>query len=605
MTTPEHIKEIVRNLPKKPGVYRFYDKDRKILYVGKAKYLKNRVSSYFNKIKYENHKTKLLARKIDHIEYIVVDTEYEALLLENSLIKKHQPHYNVALRDDKTYPWICIKKEAFPRVFSTRNVIKDGSEYYGPYASVRMMHTVLGIISKLYKLRTCAYNLSQKNIENKKFRLCLEYHIGNCLGGCEGKQTEQEYNESIVEIRHILKGNLGDLTRNLKQTMHGFADALEFEKAQELKERIELLENYQAKSTVVNYKIHDVDVFTIVSDSYAGYVNYLKINSGSVVQLHTLEIRKKLEETDEELLAMGIAEIRQKFNSQSKELFISIPIDLYVEGLKVSIPRIGDKKKLIDMSLRNAKYFMLDRYKAMEKVDPDSHAKRVMKQVQDDLRLKELPVHIECFDNSNIQGEFPVAACVVFKNGKPAKKDYRHFNIKTVVGPDDFASMEEVVYRRYSRLIKEGESLPQLIVIDGGKGQLHSAVNSLERLGLMGQLAVVGIAKRLEEIYFPGDSVPIYLDKRSESLRIIQFLRNEAHRFGITHHRSQRGKSIVKSELHEIKGIGPKSAQQLITKIGSVKRIKEATLDELSIVVGEAKAKIVWTYFNKPAEGSV
>tara|TARA_R110002050_G_scaffold195593_1_gene330453 strand:+ start:61825 stop:63633 length:1809 start_codon:yes stop_codon:yes gene_type:complete len=599
MVTPPHIKEIVKNLPKKPGVYRFYDKDRKILYVGKAKFLKNRVSSYFNKIKYENHKTKLLVRKIDHIEYIVVETEYEALLLENSLIKKHQPHYNVALRDDKTYPWICIKKEPFPRVFSTRNIIKDGSEYYGPYASVRMMHTVLGIISKLYKLRTCAYNLSQTNIANKKYRLCLEYHIGNCLGGCEGKQSEYEYDKSISEIRHILKGNLGDLTRDLKTTMVGFAENLEFEKAHELKERIGLLENYQAKSTVVNYKIHDVDVFSIVSDSYAGYVNFLKINSGAVVQLHTLEIRKKLEESDEELLTMGIAEIRQKFESQSKELYLSQPISVQIEGLKISVPKIGDKKKLIDMSLRNAKYFMMDRYKAMEKVDPENHQNRVMKQVQKDLRLKELPTHIECFDNSNIQGEFPVAACVVFKNGKPSKKDYRHFNIKTVVGPDDFASMEEVVYRRYSRLIKEGEPLPQLIVIDGGKGQLHSAINSLERLGLMGKLAVVGIAKRLEEIYFPGDSIPIYLDKRSESLRIIQFLRNEAHRFGITHHRQQRGKSIVKSELHSIKGIGPKNSQELLTKIGSVKRIKEATLDELSLVIGEAKAKIVWLYFQK------
>jgi excinuclease ABC subunit C len=461
------------------------------------------------------------------------------------------------------------------------------------------MHTVLGIISKLYKLRTCAYNLSQTNVANKKYRLCLEYHIGNCLGGCEGKQSEHEYNKSIAEIRHILKGNLGDLTKDLKSTMTGYAEELEFEKAQELKERIGLLENYQAKSTVVNYKIHDVDVFSIVSDSYAGYVNFLKINSGAVVQLHTLEIRKKLEETDEELLAMGIAEIRQKFESTSKELYLSEPISVKIEGLNITIPKIGDKKKLIDMSLRNGKYFMMDRYKAMEKVDPENHQNRVMKQVQKDLRLTELPTHIECFDNSNIQGEFPVAACVVFKNGKPAKKDYRHFNIKTVVGPDDYASMEEVVYRRYSRLLKEGESLPQLIVIDGGKGQLHSAVNSLDRLGLMGKVAVVGIAKRLEEIYFPGDSIPIYLDKRSESLRIIQFLRNEAHRFGITHHRNQRSKSIVKSELHDIKGIGPKISQELLTKIGSVKRIKEATLDELTIVVGESKAKIVWEYFQE------
>ncbi len=597
METPERIKEIVRHLPKKPGVYRFYDKDRKILYVGKAKYLKNRVSSYFNKIKYENHKTKLLVRKIDHIEYIVVDTEYEALLLENSLIKKHQPHYNVALRDDKTYPWICIKKEPFPRVFSTRNVIKDGSEYYGPYASVKMMHTILGIIGKLYKLRTCTYNLSQSNIAKKKYRLCLEYHIGNCLGGCENKQSEHDYDKSIAEIRHILKGNLGDLTKDLKQTMSGYAENLEFEKAHELKDRIGLLENYQAKSTVVNYKIHDVDVYSIVSDSYGGYVNFMKINSGAVVQLHTLEIKKKLEETDEELLAMGIAEIRQKFKSTSQEIYLSQPIDIPIENAHISVPKIGDKKKLIDMSLRNAKYYMMDRYKAMEKVDPEAHSKRVMAQIQKDIRLTELPIHIECFDNSNIQGEFPVAACVVFKNAKPSKKDYRHFNIKTVVGPDDYASMEEVVERRYSRLLREGESLPQLIVIDGGKGQLHSAVNSLDRLGLMGKIAVIGIAKRLEEIYFPGDPIPLYLDKRSESLKVIQSLRNEAHRFGITHHRNQRGKSIVKSELHEIKGIGPKTAQELLSNIGSVKRVKEATKDELAIVIGEAKAQIVWQHF--------
>lgn len=599
METPVHIKEIVKRLPKKPGVYRFYDKNRKILYVGKAKVLKNRVSSYFNKIKYENHKTKLLVRKIDHIEFIVVESEYEALLLENSLIKKHQPHYNVALRDDKTYPWICIKKEPFPRVFSTRNLIKDGSEYYGPYASVKMMHTVLGIIGKLYKLRSCSYNLSQTNIANKKYRLCLEYHIGNCLGGCENKQSEAAYNQSISEIRHILKGNLGDLTRDLKKTMNQFAENLEFEKAQELKERIGLLENYQAKSTVVNYKIHNVDVFSIVSDTYAGYVNFLKINSGAVVQLHTLEIRKKLEETDKELLSIGIAEIRQKFGSKSSELYLSLPIDLDIKGVKITVPKIGDKKKLIEMSTRNAKYFMMDRYKAMEKVDPDAHSKRVMAQIQKDIRLTELPTHIECFDNSNIQGEFPVAACVVFKNAKPSKKDYRHFNIKTVIGPDDFASMEEVVERRYSRLLREGEPLPQLVVIDGGKGQLRSAVKSLDRLGLMGKIAVVGIAKRLEEIYFPGDSVPLYLDKRSESLKVIQHLRNEAHRFGITHHRKQRGKSIVKSELNEIKGIGPKTAQELLNQIGSVKRIKEATKDELAVIIGDAKAQIVWKYFQE------
>jgi excinuclease ABC subunit C len=601
METPPHIKEILQNLPKKPGVYRFYDTNRKILYVGKAKYLKNRVSSYFNKIKYENRKTKLLVQKIDHIEYIVVESEYEALLLENSLIKKHQPHYNVALRDDKTYPWICIKKESFPRVFATRSMIKDGSEYYGPYASYKMMQTILNVIAKLYKIRTCSYNLSHENISSGKFRVCLEYHIGNCLGGCEGKQTQENYDQSISEIRHILKGNISDLMRELKSSMLEYADNLEFEKAHELKERIQLLENYQAKSTVVNHKIHDVDVFTILSDSYAGYVNYLKINSGAIVQLHTLEIRKRMEETDKELLAMGIAEIRQQFGSTSSEILVSQKIDIDIEGTQVSVPKIGDKKKLIDLSLRNARYFMMDRYKAMEKVDPENHSSRVMHQIQKDLRLKELPVHIECFDNSNIQGTFPVAACVVFKNAKPSKKDYRHFSIKTVEGPDDFASMEEVVYRRYSRLIQEGEPLPQLVVIDGGKGQLHSAVNSLERLGLIGKIAVIGIAKRLEEIYFPGDSVPLYLDKRSESLRVIQSLRNEAHRFGITHHRNIRGKSLVKSELDSIKGIGQKTAQQLLREFGSVKKIKEAEFEELERVVGQAKARVIRNYFDQKA----
>jgi excinuclease ABC subunit C len=449
----------------------------------------------------------------------------------------------------------------------------------------------------LYKLRTCNYNLSPQNIAERKYRVCLEYHIGNCLGPCEGKESAPHYNESIQEIRQILKGNLGDLTKGLKQTMLAYAEEMEFEKAHELKEKIDLLENYRSRSTVVNYKIHDVDVFSILSDSHAGYVNYMKVNSGAVVQMHTLEIQKKMEETDEELLEMGIAEIRSKFNSQSKELYLSIPIETDLEGLKVSIPKIGDKKKLIEMSLRNAKYFMMDRYKAMEKVDPDSYSNRVLKQIQKDLNLKELPTHIECFDNSNIQGEFPVAACVVFKNAKPSKKDYRHFNINTAVGPDDFASMEEVVYRRYSRLLKEGEPLPQLVVIDGGKGQLGSAVNSLERLGLMDKLAVVGIAKKLEELFFPGDPMPLWLDKRSESLRVIQQLRNEAHRFGITHHRDKRSKAFVTSELDEIKGIGPKTTQELLRTLGSVKKVKEASFEQLENIVGHSKAKLITHHF--------
>lgn len=599
METPPHIKEIVADLPKKPGVYRFYDKAGKILYIGKAKYLKNRVASYFNKIKYENHKTKVMVSKIDQIAYIVVETEYDALLLENTLIKKYLPQYNVALRDGKTYPWICIKNEPFPRVFSTRKIIKDGSEYYGPYPSVKMMRTLLEIIHKGYPLRTCAYNLSSTQIENKKYRLCLEYHIGNCLGACEGKETQNQYNQSIDEIRHILKGNLGDLTRGLKQSMIGCAEKMEFEKAEVYKKRIHLLENYQSKSTVVSYKIHDVDVYTIVSDERAGYINFLKINSGAIVQMHTIEIKKKLDEPDEILLSMGIAEIRQSFNTHSKTIYLSIPIDIDINGISILIPKIGDKKKLIDMSIRNAKYFMRDIHKAMEKEEPLQQGHRVMKQIQKDFRLKDMPTHIECFDNSNIQGEFPVAACVVFINAKPAKKEYRHFNIKTVVGPDDYASMEEVVYRRYKRRLIEGQTLPQLIVIDGGKGQLHSAVNSLDRLGLMGKIAVVGIAKRLEEIFFPGDSLPLYLDKRSESLKVIQYLRNEAHRFGITHHRAKRGKALVRSELLEINGIGTQTSEILLSHIGSVKRIRESTHTALTEVVGNAKATLIWRHYHR------
>ena len=595
----EQVQHTLSNLPKLPGVYQFFDKDDKIIYVGKAKVLKNRVSSYFNKNKYENQKTALLVKRIVRIEYIVVETEFDALLLENSLIKKHQPRYNIQLRDDKTYPWICIKKERFPRVFSTRTVIKDGSEYFGPYPSVKMMKTVLDLIHKLYKTRSCSYNLSEENIQKGKFRLCLEYHIGNCLGPCEDKQTEEDYNQNIKEIKDILKGNLNVLIKTMSDQMLEYAKNLEFEKAQEIKVRVDSLQNYQAKSTVVNPSIHNVDVFSIVSDINAGFVNFMKINNGAVVQSQTIELKKKLDETDEELLTMGIFELRNKFSSLSREIYASLPLDIELPDVRLSVPKIGDKRKLIDFSMRNAKYYMRERNKELEKTDPDRHSNRIMEQIQKDLKLLELPRHIECFDNSNFQGAYPVAACVVFKNAKPSKRDYRHFNIKTVVGPDDFASMEEVVYRRYSRLLRENEPLPQLIVIDGGKGQLGAALKALERLDLRGKINIIGIAKKLEEIFFPGDSIPIYLDKRSESLKVIQSLRNEAHRFGITHHRDKRSKGTFKSELNDIKGIGEVTANQLITRFKSVKRIKEATEEAIAEVVGFSKAKIVTNYFKE------
>lgn len=595
----EQVQKTLSNLPVSPGVYQFFDKDDKIIYVGKAKVLKNRVSSYFNKNKYENAKTAVLVRKIERIEYIVVETEFDALLLENTLIKKHQPRYNVMLRDDKTYPWICIKKERFPRVFSTRTVIKDGSEYFGPYPSVKMMRALLELINKLYKTRTCNYQLSEQNIESGKFRLCLEYHIGNCLGPCEAKQTEEDYQQSVKEIRDILRGNLGSLIKTMTTEMMSLAANLEFEKAQEIKSRVDALENFQSRSTVVNPNIHNVDVFSVISDVNAGYVNFMKINNGAVVQSQTIELKKKLDETDEELLLMGIFELRQKFSSMSREIYSSLKVDVDIPDVKITIPKIGDKRKLIEFSVRNAKYYMRERHKDMEKTDPERHSNRILEQIKKDLKLLELPTHIECFDNSNFQGAFPVAACVVFKNAKPSKKDYRHFNIKTVVGPDDFASMEEVVYRRYSRLVKEGESLPQLIVIDGGKGQLGAALKALERLGLRGKINIIGIAKKLEEIFFPGDSIPIYLDKRSESLKVIQQLRNEAHRFGITFHRDKRSKAFTKSELHDIKGIGEATVSELLKRFKSVKRVKEASEETLADVIGFSKAKLIKKYFEE------
>jgi len=599
------LKVQIQTLPNSPGVYQYFDKEGKILYVGKAKNLKKRVASYFTK-NHENGKTKVLVNKIVNVKHIVVETETDALLLENNLIKKYQPRYNVMLKDDKTYPWICIKKEPFPRVFLTRNIIKDGSEYFGPYTSVRTVRAMLSLIKELYPLRTCAYNLSDKNIENKKYKICLEYHIKNCKGACEGLQTEEDYLEDIKEIRNIIKGNFKTSLHRFKALMADFAKKSEFEEAQKIKEKTEILSNYQAKSTVVNPSITNVDVFSIVSDESFAYVNFLKIANGAIIQSHTIEIKKKLEEEDKTLLELAIVEIRQRFNSVSTEIYVQFTVNVGDE-IKVSIPKLGDKKRIVELSVRNAKYYRQERFKQIQIVDPDRHVNRIMKQMRKDLRLNEEPRHIECFDNSNIQGTNPVAACVVFKNGKPSKKEYRNFNIKTVVGPDDFASMEEVVHRRYKRLLDEEQDLPQLIIIDGGKGQLSSSLKSLDILGLRGKIAIIGIAKRLEEIYYPGDSIPMYLDKKSETLKIIQQLRNEAHRFGISHHRNKRSKNAIQTDLSNINGIGDKTIILLLKNLKSLKRIKSATFEELIKsatfeelirLIGKDKAKKVSNYFN-------
>lgn len=589
----------IKSLPNSPGVYQYFDINDVIIYVGKAKNLKKRVASYFNK-NHENGKTRVLVKKIVAIKHIVVDTETDALLLENNLIKKYQPKYNVMLKDDKTYPWICIKKERFPRIFLTRNVVKDGSEYFGPYTSIRTAKSLLDLIKELYRLRTCKYDLSKEKIAAKKYKVCLEYHLGNCKAPCESLQTEENYLLDVSAIRNIIKGNFKESLEKFSELMQGFAAKTEFEEAQKIKVKLEQLANYQSKSTVVNPSINNVDVFSVISDESFGYVNFFKIANGSIIQSHTSEIKKKLDETDKTLLELSIIEIRQRFNSQSKEIYVPFAVEVG-NDIKVTIPKTGDKKRIVDLSIRNARYFRQDRFKQMKIVDPDRHAKRIMSQMKSDLRLKEEPRHIECFDNSNIQGTHPVAACVVFRNGKPSKKEYRHYNIKTVVGPDDFASMEEVVFRRYKRLLAENETLPQLIIVDGGKGQLSSALKSLDILGLRGKIAIIGIAKRLEEIYYPGDSVPLYLDKKSESLKIIQFLRNEAHRFGITLHRNKRSKSAIQSELEQIPSIGKQTITTLLRKFKSSKRVKSATLQELESEVGFSRAKIIFEYFNNKA----
>ncbi len=595
---PETTLEIqIKTLPHEPGVYQYFDIEERLIYVGKAKNIKKRVSSYFNK-HHEYGKTRVLVKNIVSVKHIVVETENDALLLENNLIKKYQPKYNVLLKDDKSYPWICIKKERFPRVFPTRRVIKDGSEYFGPYTSMKTVKTLLGLIKGLYQLRTCNYDLTEAKINAGKYKVCLEYHLGNCKGACEGYETEEEYQGNVTAIREILKGNFKDSLQQFREQMKRHAEQMQFEDAQKIKEKLHVLENYQAKSTIVNPKISNVDVFSIVSDETYAYVNFLQLSYGSIIRSHTLELKKKLQESDVELLELAITEIRQRFNSMSRELYVPFNVNLGDE-LKITIPKLGDKKSILDLSIRNAKYYRMDKFKQVKLVDPDRHANRIMAQMKADLRLSEEPRHIECFDNSNIQGTNPVAACVVFRNGKPSKKDYRNFNIKTVVGPDDFASMEEVVYRRYKRLLEEEQPLPQLIIIDGGKGQLSSSLKSLDILGLRGKIAIIGIAKRLEELFYPDDPIPLYLDKKSETLKIIQQLRNEAHRFGIEHHRNRRSKEALNTELENISGIGEQTIVELMKTFKTVKRIANAKLDELEAVVGVSRANKIYNYYHK------
>lgn len=587
----------LKTLPSDPGVYRYYDKNGQLLYVGKAKNLKKRVLSYFNK-NLVSSRTKIMVSKIHRLETTVVNSEYDALLLENNLIKEHRPFYNILLKDDKTYPWICIKKEPFPRIFLTRTIIKDGSEYFGPYAKLKPAKVLLDIIKHLYKIRTCNLNLAPSKIEEGKYRVCLEYHIKNCEGPCEGLESLEEYEEKIDAIRGIIKGDFKKAKEYLTTQMMSYAQNLEFEKAQMIKERFDALEDYQTKHTVVNPNIDDIDVFGMTSDETAGYVNFFKIRNGNIIQSYTTEVKKVLDETDEEILERAVIEIREKFASESKEILIPFHLNIEIPNVKFIVPKVGDKKRIVELSEKNAKEYRLEKLKQIQIVDPDRHTNRIMAEMKNLLRMPVEPRHIEGFDNSNIQGTNPVSACVVFKDGKPSKADYRIFHPKTVEGPNDFATMEEVIYRRYKRLLDEGEPLPQLILIDGGKGQLSSAVKSLKLLGLYGKITIIGIAKRLEELYFPEDPIPLYLDKKSETLKILQRVRDESHRFGVRHHRTRRKNATITSELDNIPGIGEKTIQLLLSKLKSVKRIREASQVTLTEIVGKSKAELIWNYFN-------
>ncbi len=592
-----YLKRVIGSLPESPGVYKYYDGEGNLIYIGKAKNLKKRVSSYFTKNHYENRKTAVLVSRITDIQFTLVDSEIDALLLENSLIKKFQPKFNINLKDDKTYPFICVKKERFPRIFPTRNPVKDGSDYFGPYASGTMMRTILDLIKSLYPTRNCNLQLTEHNIRALKFKACLEYQIGNCKAPCIAEQTEEDYMATIKEVKNILKGNIGEAIQHLKSGMIEAAAALHFEKAEGYKKKLAILENYQSKSTIVNQSIHDVDVFSMVSDDKFAFVNYLKVANGMIIQTQTFELKKKLEETNEELLEFAIGEVREQYKSTSKEIIIPFELDIVDENIVFTVPKAGDKKKLLDLSLKNAIYYKSEKLTQYEKLNPELKTERILTQMKSDLRLTTLPKHMECFDNSNIQGTNPVSACVVFKDARPSKKDYRHFNVKTVVGPDDFATMREVVFRRYKRVLEENQPLPDLIIIDGGKGQLSSAVESMKELGIYGKVPVIGIAKRLEELYYPEDELPLYIDKKSETLRIIQQIRDEAHRFGITHHRARRNKNTLQSELLDIKGVGEETLKLLLTQFKSVKKIKTASFEELAELIGDKRAGLVRGYF--------
>ena len=601
---PAHLVDVLKSLPHKPGVYKYFDAEDVIIYVGKAKNLKKRVSSYFSKQHHENRKTAILVSKIQRIEFTVVDTEMDALLLENSLIKEFQPRYNISLKDDKTYPYIRVSAERYPKVFPTRNPVRDGSEYFGPYANVKVMHTVLDLVKKLYPTRNCNLVMSPASVAAGKHKICMEYQLGNCKGPCEGHQSEASYNESIAHIKYLLKGHLGEVKQHLKGLMLQSAAALQFEEAQEYKEKLDSLERYQSKSTVVSTTLGDLEVYSISSTEKVAFVNFLRVSQGLIVVSRNVEIRKKLDESDAELLEATVAEMRAQYGDDCKEIVLSQPLDLEFPGVGITVPKMGDKRRLLELSMKNTLLYKQEKLSQYEKLNPELRVDRLMEQMKKDLRLSEMPKHIECFDNSNFQGTYPVSACVVFKNGKPAKSEYRHFNVRTVEGPDDFATMKEALTRRYSRLQEEGKPLPQLIVVDGGKGQLSAAVEALKAMGLYGKLAIVGIAKRLEEIYYPGDPLPMYIDKKSETLKVIQHMRDEAHRFGITHHRSRRDRGTLRTALTEVPGVGEETARALLKHFKSVTRVKEASIDTLAGVVGRAKAKIIVDFYQGSASDS-
>jgi len=598
---PDFLRDKILGLPEKPGVYKYFDKEGVIIYVGKAKNLKRRVSSYFTK-NHDDFKTTILVRKIATLEYTVVDTEMDALLLENSLIKEFQPKYNINLKDDKSYPYIKITKERYPKVFPIRNLVKDGSEYFGPYASVRIMHTVLDLCQKLYPTRNCNLKMTPAGINEGKYQVCLEYHIGNCKGPCVGNQSELAYQESVQHIRHILKGHLGEVKTHLKELMHHAAENLRFEEAQQFKEKLELLQKYQSKSTVVSPTVGDVEVYSISSTDKLAFVNFLRVSQGIIVISRNIEVRKKIDEPEEEILVHVIGEMRNHYGDDCREMITAVPIDWPDDKVTLTHPKVGDKRKLLDLSIKNAMLYRQEKLQQYEKLNPQIRVDRLMEQMKNDLRLTEYPVHIECFDNSNFQGAYPVSACVVFKDGKPSKNDYRHFNVKTVEGPNDFATMKEALTRRYSRLISENQPLPQLVVVDGGKGQLSAAVEALQELGIYGKLAIIGIAKRLEELYYPNDPLPLYIDKKSETLKVIQHMRDEAHRFGITHHRQRRDKGTLKTALTEIPGIGPAKAKLLLKEFKSVTRVKSASVDTLTPIVGKGAAEIIVQFYQGNSE---